>query len=120
MRNILYALIVVCVADCLPLLAQTNKKLEFFESKIRPVLVQHCYDCHAADAKMLRGGLLVDSRQGLLEGGESGPAVVPGEPEESLLISALRHDAFEMPPKQKLSQVIIDDFKKWIRDGAED
>jgi hypothetical protein len=100
--------------------AQSNPKVEFFESKIRPVLVQHCYECHAADSKMLRGGLLVDSRQGLLEGGESGPAVVPGEPEESLLISALRHDGFEMPPQQKLSQVIIDDFEKWIRDGAED
>ena len=100
--------------------AQSNPKVEFFESKIRPVLVQHCYECHAADSKMLRGGLLVDSRQGLIEGGESGPAVVPGEPEESLLMSALRHDGFEMPPQQKLSQVIIDDFEKWIRDGAED
>ncbi len=116
-------LIVVWVAICTCgswVLAQSNPKIDFFESRIRPVLVQHCYECHADDSKTLRGGLLVDSRQGLLKGGESGPAVVPGEPEESLLISALRHDDFEMPPKQKLSQVIIEDFEKWIREGAED
>ena len=123
MMKLFYAFIGIWITCCTPaswIFAQSNPKEEFFESKIRPVLVQHCYECHAADSKMLRGGLLVDSRQGLLEGGESGPAVVPGDPEESLLISALRHDAFEMPPKQKLSQVIIDDFIKWIRDGAED
>jgi hypothetical protein len=120
MRNILYALIVVCVADSSPLLAQTNKRLEFFESKIRPVLVQHCYECHAADSKTIRGGLLVDSRQGLLEGGESGPAIVPGNLEESLLISALKYQDFEMPPKEKLSPEIIANFEKWITDGAED
>ncbi|MBT3889720.1 MAG: DUF1549 domain-containing protein, partial [Planctomycetaceae bacterium] len=123
MLKIVYAFITVWVTSCTfaPwVFSQTNPKIEFFESKIRPVLVQHCYECHAADSKTLRGGLFVDSRQGLLDGGESGPAVVPGEPEESLLISSLKHDAFEMPPKQKLSQVIIDDFEKWIRDGAED
>ena len=123
MMKLVYAFITIWITCCTTvtwIFAQSNPKIEFFESKIRPVLVQHCYECHAADSKMLRGGLLVDSRQGLLEGGESGPAVVPGEPEESLLISALRHDAFEMPPKQKLSQVVIDDFEKWIRDGAED
>ena len=123
MMKVVCLLIVIGVTSgaCGPLVcAQSNPKVEFFEFKIRPVLVQHCYECHAADSQMLRGGLLVDSRQGLLEGGESGPAVVPGEPEESLLISALRHDGFEMPPQQKLSQVIIDDFEKWIRDGAED
>jgi hypothetical protein len=123
MMKIVYTLIVIWVASStcgFRALAQPNPKVEFFESKIRPVLVQHCYECHAAESKTLRGGLLVDSRQGLLLGGESGAAVVPGEPEESLLISALRHDGFEMPPQQKLSQVIIDDFEKWIRDGAED
>lgn len=97
-----------------------RERLDFFETKIRPVLVQHCYECHAADSKMLRGGLLVDSRQGLLEGGESGPAVVPGNLEESLLISALRHDDFEMPPQGKLPRTIIADFEKWITAGAVD
>ena len=97
-----------------------RERLDFFESKIRPVLVQHCYECHAADSKKIRGGLLVDSREGLLEGGESGPAVVPGNPEDSLLISAMRHDDFEMPPQGKLPQTIITDFEKWIVAGAAD
>ena len=97
-----------------------RQRLEFFETKIRPVLVEHCYECHATDSKKLRGGLLVDSRQGLLDGGESGPAVVPGDMEESLLISALKHDEFEMPPKSKLPPEVIANFEKWILDGATD
>jgi hypothetical protein len=100
--------------------AVERQRLDFFESKIRPVLVKHCYECHAADSKKISGGLLVDSRQGLLEGGESGPAVVPGDLKESLLISALKHDDFEMPPKGKLSPTVIADFEKWIQDGAID
>jgi hypothetical protein len=97
-----------------------RQRLEFFETKIRPVLVEHCYQCHAVDSKKLRGGLLVDSRQGLLDGGESGPAVVPGDPGKSLLISALKHDAFEMPPKKTLPPAVIADFEKWIQGGATD
>ena len=97
-----------------------RQRLEFFETKIRPVLVEHCYECHAADSKKLRGGLLVDSRQGLLDGGESGPAIAPGDLEESLLISALKHDEFEMPPKSKLPPEVIANFEKWILDGATD
>ena len=100
--------------------AVERQRLEFFESKIRPVLVKHCYECHAADSKKLRGGLLVDSRQGLRKGGESGPALVPGDPKESLLISSLKYDGFEMPPKGKLSPGVIADFEKWIQEGATD
>jgi hypothetical protein len=100
--------------------AVERQRLDFFESKIRPILVKHCYECHAAGSKKLRGGLLVDSRQGLLEGGESGPAVVPGDLGESLLLSALKHDDFEMPPKGKLPPAVIADFEKWIQDGAID
>jgi hypothetical protein len=97
-----------------------RERLDFFETKIRPVLVEHCYQCHAANSKTLRGGLLVDTRQGLLTGGESGPAVVPGDLKKSLLISALKHDDFEMPPKGKLPATVIADFEKWIKDGAMD
>ena len=100
--------------------AVERQRLEFFETKIRPVLVEHCYECHATDSKKLRGDLLVDSRQGLLDGGESGPAVVPGDPKKSLLISALKHDDFEMPPKKTLSAAVIADFEKWIQHGATD
>lgn len=97
--------------------------LDWFETKIRPVLVEHCYGCHSVEAEQagkLRGELWLDSRDASRSGGESGPAVVPGKPDESLLLSALRHDGFEMPPKGKLSDEIIADFAKWIELGAPD
>src|SRR5262245_44852361 len=66
--------------------------IEFFEKKIRPILVEHCYGCHSTASKKLKGGLLLDSREGIRKGGESGrPSVVPGKPEESLLIQAVRY-----------------------------
>ncbi|MEK6236657.1 MAG: DUF1553 domain-containing protein [Planctomycetales bacterium] len=98
----------------------TRSQLDFFEKKIRPVLVKHCYECHAADSKKIQGELLVDSREGLIRGGESGPAVKPGDLKESLLISALKHDDFEMPPKGKLPDSVIADFEQWIQQGAAD
>jgi cytochrome c553 len=98
----------------------TPEQLDFFEKKIRPVLVTHCYECHASTAKKLQGGLLVDSRAGLLAGGDSGAAVIPKDVDESLLISALRYDSFEMPPKGQLPAAVIADFERWIRQGAVD
>jgi hypothetical protein len=92
----------------------------FFESKIRPVLVEHCYECHAAGAKELGGSLMVDSRNAMLEGGESGPIVVAGDPDASLLIQALRHDGLEMPPETPLPESVINDFVRWIKRGAMD
>jgi len=94
--------------------------IEFFETKIRPVLVRECYECHAADAKQVHGGLLVDHSVGLTKGGDSGPSVVPGDIDASLLISALRHESFEMPPKGRLADEVIDDFVRWIQMGAPD
>ncbi|MGE3316219.1 MAG: DUF1549 domain-containing protein, partial [Planctomycetaceae bacterium] len=94
--------------------------IEFFEKRIRPVLVQHCYECHSAAAKEPKGKLRLDSRDASRSGGESGAAVVPGKPEESLLVSALKHDGFEMPPKKKLSDAIVADFVHWIEIGAPD
>ena len=96
------------------------KSVEFFEKKIRPVLLKHCYECHSSDAKNVKGGLLLDSRVATRKGGESGAAVVPGKIEESLLISALKHDGFEMPPKGKLPDSVIADFVKWVEMGAPD
>jgi hypothetical protein len=95
-------------------------ELDFFETRIRPVLVEHCYECHAADADVLQGGLLLDSREGLLAGGDSGPAAVPGKPAESLLLEALRYESFEMPPDGKLPDELIADFERWIERGAPD
>lgn len=100
-------------------------KLAFFESKIRPVLADQCYGCHSAAAKekgKLKAGLFVDSREGLLTGGETGSALVANKPDESLLIKVLRHqikDA-EMPPKGKLPDSVIADMAKWIEMGAPD
>jgi Protein of unknown function (DUF1553)/Protein of unknown function (DUF1549)/Planctomycete cytochrome C len=98
--------------------------VEFFEKKIRPVLTEHCYKCHSAEASQankLKGGLLLDDRDGLLKGGESGPAIVPGDPKKSLLIRALGHDGDpRMPPKGKLPDAVIADFETWVKSGAPD
>ena len=93
--------------------------VEFFEKKIRPILVNRCYACHSADAKKLRGALRVDSRTGLLDGGETGPAIVPGESDESLLIDAIRYgENYQMPPKSKMPQGEIDLLVTWVDRGA--
>ena len=99
---------------------ESAEKLAFFEKKIRPVLVEHCYECHESSSEQLKGGLAVDTRAGLAKGGDSGPAVVAGNIEDSLLLSALRYDAFEMPPSGELPEAVIADFEKWIVDGAAD
>lgn len=91
----------------------------FFEAKIRPVLIGQCYQCHAADTKQ-RGSLRLDSKASVLQGGDNGPALVPGKPDESLLIKALRHQGPQMPPKKKLEGAVIADFVKWIEMGAPD
>ncbi|MCZ6794346.1 MAG: PSD1 and planctomycete cytochrome C domain-containing protein [Planctomycetota bacterium] len=101
---------------------------DFFEKKIRPVLVEHCYRCHAPGKRgekgkrRPKGGLRLDRRDGWMRGGESGPAIVPGDPDASLLIRALRHDDpdLQMPPKKKLSDEVIADFERWVRLGAPD
>jgi Protein of unknown function (DUF1553)/Protein of unknown function (DUF1549)/Planctomycete cytochrome C len=92
----------------------------FFEAKIRPVLVRHCYECHSSESKKVRGGLRLDSRDALLKGGDSGPALVPGKPTESLILKALRHDEIAMPPKEKLPASVAADFERWIQGGAPD
>jgi putative heme-binding domain-containing protein len=97
-----------------------NDDLAFFETKIRPVLVEHCYTCHSGQAKKIEGSLRLDHRQGWVKGGESGPAIVPGKPDESLLVSALRYDGLEMPPEKKLPPDVSADFATWIRRGAVD
>lgn len=100
--------------------ADADDRVEFFESRIRPVLIEHCYTCHSVDAKNIRGGLLLDSSEAMRAGGDSGAAVVPGDPSESLVVSALKHESYEMPPDRKLPDDVIADFEQWIRDGAVD
>lgn len=101
-----------------------DEGIAFFEQKIRPVLIEHCYSCHSAEAKKLKGNLYLDSRAGWQKGGDSGdPAVIPGKPDESLLIRTLRHEEedLEMPPKKpKLPDAVIADFAAWVKMGAPD
>jgi cytochrome c553 len=100
----------------------TGEQLAFFEKKIRPALVEHCYKCHAADAEKVRGGLLLDTREGLRKGGDTGPVVVPGSPDRSPLIKAVRYrdEATKMPPKAKLPDEVIADLEAWVKMGAPD
>ena len=95
---------------------------EFFESNIRPILVGHCYQCHSAESIKLRAQLRLDSREGLVRGGEGGAIIVPGEPDQSRLIQAIRWtDAdFQMPPKQKLNPEQIEKLEQWVKMGAPD
>jgi hypothetical protein len=108
----------------LPTLSRADEKLDFFEAKIRPVLVDQCQSCHSPEAakkNKLKGGLLLDTREGLLKGGDSGPAFVAGKPKESLLLKTLHYDGdIQMPPKGKLASAVVKDFEKWIEDGATD
>ncbi|MEO1528821.1 MAG: DUF1549 domain-containing protein, partial [Planctomycetota bacterium] len=93
---------------------------EFFENRIRPVLVKHCYPCHSEESDEIGGSLWLDTAGAMLEGGDSGPIIEPGDPEASLLISAIRYESMEMPPDEPLPKPVIDDFVKWIRAGAKD
>lgn len=97
--------------------ADDAAKLAFFESKIRPVLVEHCQNCHGP--KKQQSSLRTDSREALLKGGDNGPAVVVGKPEASLLVRVLKYDHdIKMPPKNKMNDPIIKDVESWIREGA--
>ncbi|HZK80411.1 MAG TPA: DUF1549 domain-containing protein, partial [Humisphaera sp.] len=94
--------------------------IEFFEKRIRPLLSQQCYKCHSATSEKLKANLLLDSRQAALQGGDTGPAVVPGHPETSLLIEAVKYtnDDMQMPPKTRLSASAVADLVKWVQMGA--
>ena len=96
------------------------EQIEFFEQRIRPILINECYECHGA-AKQ-KGGLRVDYRDGLHKGGDSGPALVPGQAAKSLLIQSIRHENDSAMPKDrpKLSDAVVADFVKWVTDGAPD
>ncbi len=121
-RGLLRSLLVAgaCVAAGVTAAAATAAEpdIAFFESRIRPVLVEHCQRCHGEGEP--KAGLRVDSRAGLLAGGDSGPAVAPGDPAASLLMAALRHDGIEMPPQGPLPAHVIADFETWISRGAAD
>ena len=102
----------------------SREQAEFFETKIRPVLVGRCYQCHSSQGDKIRGGLVLESRAGLMRGGDDGAVVIPGDPEASLLIKAIRYTdpKLRMPPKEenRLSPEQVADFEKWVAMGAPD
>ncbi|HEY3840597.1 MAG TPA: PSD1 and planctomycete cytochrome C domain-containing protein [Bryobacteraceae bacterium] len=108
------------MAAAAALSAETPAGAEFFETKIRPVLAKNCYACHAGDSGSPMGGLFLGSRAGILTGGKSGPAIVPGKPEDSLLIHAIKYEGRKMPPAGPLSEAVVADFEKWVAMGAPD
>jgi hypothetical protein len=131
-RGILGSLLTICLATtCLatvaiaaapkmPEMRLSKAQSDFFEQKIRPVLVHQCYQCHSGDPATAKGHLVLDTREGTRKGGDSGPAVVPMRARDSLLIEAIRYEEREMPPKQKLADDVIDDFVRWVEMGAPD
>ena len=122
MKILKHSVVFLCLAG----VVQADKKLNFFESKIRPVLAEKCYSCHsvkAAEQGKLKGNFYIDMREGLLRGGESGPAVIPGQPDKSLLMKVIRHEIIDMqmpPKKAKLTDEQIANFETWIKDGCTD
>ncbi len=121
-RTIITALALLGLAQARVRAGDSPAGVAFFESKIRPVLVEKCYSCHSAAAPKLKGGLRLDSREAMRKGGESGPAVVPENPSESLLLRAIAYtdDFSRMPPREKLPDAVIADFRRWVALGAPD
>ena len=112
---------IVALSVASPLAAQTPD-VEFFEARIRPVLVQRCYSCHNSKLAAPKGDLVLDTKEGLLKGGASGPALVPGNPAESRLLKVLSYTdpLVQMPPSGKLADAVLEDFTQWIAKGAAD
>ncbi len=101
----------------------TETHRDFFESRIRPVLIEHCHECHSTGAAEIESDFLLDTREGIRKGGKSGrDAVIPGDPAGSLLLEAMRHlnPELQMPPKTKLPDTVLADFETWIAMGAPD
>ncbi len=111
----------VCTIEAAePVPAFTAAGIDFFEKRIRPLLIDACYDCHSANGEKIRGGLRVDSRAALITGGESGSALSPGSPQASRIIEAVtyRNASLQMPPRKKLSDGAIADLTQWVKMGA--
>ncbi len=127
MKSCLIALAVLLAGTANLLAQETSPKtetttaadLDFFEKRVRPLLVQRCFECHSAKAEKLKGGLLLDSREGILAGGDSGPAAMVGDVEKSLLVQAIRYDNenVQMPPSGKLPETEIAVLTEWVRRG---
>jgi cytochrome c553 len=121
MRCALIALLITMHQAALHAADPSAAGLDFFEKRIRPLLVERCYECHSAEKKQ-KGGLVLDTKAGVLNGGDTGPALVPGEPAKSLLITAVKwtDKDMQMPPKKQLGKEQIADLEAWVKMGAPD
>ncbi len=122
-----FAVVVTAASFTAPVFAQdkplTPEESEFFEAKIRPALIEHCHKCHSGDKDAkVKGSFQLDSKAGLLKGGSTGPGLVPGQPDRSLIIKAMRYadPNLQMPPKEKVPESVLADFENWVRMGAPD
>lgn len=97
-----------------------EEQIEHFEKRIRPLLIKYCFECHSSDSEVLQGGLRVDARHALINGGDSGPAIVPGDPESSLLVHSIRYqgDGYDMPPEGKMPDHEVELLVQWVAAGA--
>ncbi|MBE2285323.1 MAG: PSD1 domain-containing protein [Prosthecobacter sp.] len=115
--------LIISVLLLTSLAANGAEDFVLFEAKVRPVLAKHCYECHSVESGKSKGGLMLDTKHGTLTGGDTGPAVVPGDPSKSLLLTAIKHSDpdLEMPPKEpQLPASVIADIETWIKAGAAD
>lgn len=123
LKRMLLALVVCLMASAgvSPAAEPTSTELDFFEKKIRPIFIEQCYKCHSSQEKV-KGGLSLESREDLLKGGDTGPAIVAGEPDKSRLIGAVRYKDrdLQMPPKNPLSEEQVRDLEAWVKMGAPD
>src|SRR3569623_2202103 len=125
MNAIMRSIIIIIVLVCSTAFGATPEGdgVAFFESSVRPLLVEHCYECHSTSAKILQGGLLLDSKPGIEKGGDSGAVLVPGDAKKSLLVRAIRYsddEEVQMPPKGKLDDQQIAVLTRWVELGAPD
>ena len=124
LASYLYLACVVEMAygDIIPAQNVNLEAIHFFEEKVRPLLSEHCYECHAESSKKLKGGLLLDSKAGWMRGGDTGPAIIPGDAKNSLFAKMIQHEPNydAMPPKNKLQADEIQDLLDWINNGAFD
>ena len=119
----LFAALAACFLGATRAIALTPSEITFFENNVRPLLDSKCYSCHSARAEKVKGGLRLDSREDVLKGGDNGPVIVPGKPDESPLVIAVRYtdEDLQMPPKgKKLSDKEIATLEKWVQMGAPD
>ena len=122
LRDLLAAFAVGLAGTSAQAASADDARLAFFEQRIRPVLVEHCYECHSAESKKLKGGLRLDTKAGVLRGGDTKAALVPGDAGRSLLIESLSYTNrdLQMPPKARLPDAVIADLTRWVNDGAID